>query len=71
MCARGEWATGGSPKPGFDAYATSKQCELAAGIGQDTIHRQVRTITFEDARGCAANLGWVSYRKNAKGTKWK
>jgi NAD(P)-dependent dehydrogenase (short-subunit alcohol dehydrogenase family) len=27
--ARGEWAPGGSPKPGFDAYATSKQCELA------------------------------------------
>jgi len=28
--ARGEWAPGGSPRPGFDAYATSKQCELAA-----------------------------------------
>jgi NAD(P)-dependent dehydrogenase (short-subunit alcohol dehydrogenase family) len=27
--ARGEWAPGGSSKPGFDAYATSKQCELA------------------------------------------
>lgn len=27
--ARGEWAPGGSPRPGFDAYATSKQCELA------------------------------------------
>jgi NAD(P)-dependent dehydrogenase (short-subunit alcohol dehydrogenase family) len=27
--ARGEWKPGGSPKPGFDAYATSKQCELA------------------------------------------
>lgn len=27
--ARGEWARGGSPRPGFDAYATSKQCELA------------------------------------------
>lgn len=28
--ARGEWAPGGSSRPGFDAYATSKQCELAA-----------------------------------------
>jgi len=27
--ARGEWAPGGSTHPGFDAYATSKQCELA------------------------------------------
>jgi NAD(P)-dependent dehydrogenase (short-subunit alcohol dehydrogenase family) len=27
--ARGEWASGGSTKPGFDAYATSKQCNLA------------------------------------------
>jgi NAD(P)-dependent dehydrogenase (short-subunit alcohol dehydrogenase family) len=27
--ARGEWAPGGSSKPGFDAYATSKQCNLA------------------------------------------
>ena len=28
--ARGEWAPGGSSHAGFDAYATSKQCELAA-----------------------------------------
>ncbi|WP_067896233.1 SDR family NAD(P)-dependent oxidoreductase [Nocardia vaccinii] len=27
--ARGEWMPGGSSNPGFDAYATSKQCELA------------------------------------------
>jgi len=27
--ARGEWQLGGSSNPGFDAYATSKQCELA------------------------------------------
>jgi NAD(P)-dependent dehydrogenase (short-subunit alcohol dehydrogenase family) len=27
--ARGEWRPGGSSHPGFDAYATSKQCELA------------------------------------------
>lgn len=28
-CARGEWEPGGSSKPGYDAYATSKQCNLA------------------------------------------
>ncbi|HEX7662045.1 MAG TPA: SDR family NAD(P)-dependent oxidoreductase [Pseudonocardiaceae bacterium] len=27
--ARGEWAPGGSSRPGRDAYATTKQCELA------------------------------------------
>ena len=30
--ARGEWAPGGSVKPGFDAYATSKQCNLATAL---------------------------------------
>jgi NAD(P)-dependent dehydrogenase (short-subunit alcohol dehydrogenase family) len=28
-CARGEWKRGGSTVPGFDSYATSKQCNLA------------------------------------------
>jgi NAD(P)-dependent dehydrogenase (short-subunit alcohol dehydrogenase family) len=28
-CARGEWEPGGSTRSGFDAYATSKQCNLA------------------------------------------
>ena len=30
--ARGEWEPGGSAKPGFDAYATSKQAILAAAM---------------------------------------
>ncbi len=30
--ARGEWKPGGSALPGGDAYATSKQCELAAAL---------------------------------------
>jgi NAD(P)-dependent dehydrogenase (short-subunit alcohol dehydrogenase family) len=30
--ARGEWKPGGSVKPGFDAYATSKQCNLATAM---------------------------------------
>ncbi len=30
--ARGEWKPGGSARPGFDAYATSKQCILATAM---------------------------------------
>lgn len=30
--ARGEWKRGGSTQPGFDAYATSKQCDLATAL---------------------------------------
>jgi NAD(P)-dependent dehydrogenase (short-subunit alcohol dehydrogenase family) len=30
--ARGEWKAGGSTKAGFDAYATSKQCNLATAL---------------------------------------
>jgi len=30
--ARGEWKAGGSKMPGIDAYATSKQCTLAAAM---------------------------------------
>jgi NAD(P)-dependent dehydrogenase (short-subunit alcohol dehydrogenase family) len=31
-CARGEWEPGGSKMPGADAYATSKQCNLATAL---------------------------------------
>lgn len=30
--ARGEWKPGGSSRPGLDAYATTKQCALAASM---------------------------------------
>jgi NAD(P)-dependent dehydrogenase (short-subunit alcohol dehydrogenase family) len=30
--ARGEWQSGGSAKPGMDAYATSKQCTLVSAM---------------------------------------
>ncbi len=30
--ARGEWKPGGSARPGFDSYATTKQCTLAAAL---------------------------------------
>lgn len=31
--ARGQWQPGGSSHPGYDAYATSKQCNLATVLG--------------------------------------
>jgi NAD(P)-dependent dehydrogenase (short-subunit alcohol dehydrogenase family) len=31
-CARGEWKAGGSKVPGFDSYATTKQCALATAL---------------------------------------
>jgi NAD(P)-dependent dehydrogenase (short-subunit alcohol dehydrogenase family) len=31
-CARGEWKPGGATLPGVDAYATSKQCNLATAM---------------------------------------
>ncbi len=30
--ARGEWQPGGATHAGYDAYATTKQCELAAAL---------------------------------------
>jgi len=30
--ARGEWVPGGSARPGFDAYATSKQCNIVTAM---------------------------------------
>jgi NAD(P)-dependent dehydrogenase (short-subunit alcohol dehydrogenase family) len=41
--ARGEWMPGGSAKPGFDAYATSKQCNLAAVM---TFARETPRLRF-------------------------
>ncbi|MCO5973782.1 SDR family NAD(P)-dependent oxidoreductase [Actinoallomurus soli] len=42
-CARGEWQPGGSTKPGFDAYATSKQCNLATVL---TFAREIPRLRF-------------------------
>jgi NAD(P)-dependent dehydrogenase (short-subunit alcohol dehydrogenase family) len=30
--ARGEWKSGGATRPGFDAYATSKQCNIVTAL---------------------------------------
>ncbi|MEI9973101.1 MAG: SDR family NAD(P)-dependent oxidoreductase [Ignavibacteriota bacterium] len=41
--ARGEWAPGGSSKPGYDAYATSKQCNIATTM---VFSREVPRLHF-------------------------
>lgn len=41
--ARGEWKAGGTRLPGIDAYATSKQCVLAATLG---LARQTPRLRF-------------------------
>jgi len=41
--ARGEWQPGGSSHPGLDAYATSKQCNLATVL---TLARQIPRLRF-------------------------
>jgi NAD(P)-dependent dehydrogenase (short-subunit alcohol dehydrogenase family) len=41
--ARGEWEPGGASRPGFDAYATSKQCNLATVL---TFAREIPRLRF-------------------------
>ncbi len=41
--ARGEWESGGSKTPGADAYATSKQCTLAAAL---ELAREIPRLRF-------------------------
>lgn len=41
--ARGEWQPGGTKMPGIDAYATSKQCILAAAMA---LARENKTLHF-------------------------
>jgi NAD(P)-dependent dehydrogenase (short-subunit alcohol dehydrogenase family) len=41
--ARGEWAPGGSSMPGFDAYASSKQCNIATVMA---LSREVPRLRF-------------------------
>jgi NAD(P)-dependent dehydrogenase (short-subunit alcohol dehydrogenase family) len=44
--ARGQWEPGGSTHAGFDSYATSKQCELAAALAfaRDTPRLRVNAV---------------------------
>ncbi len=45
--ARGEWLRGGSKLPGADAYATSKQCNLAAAMAfaRETPRLHINAVT--------------------------
>jgi NAD(P)-dependent dehydrogenase (short-subunit alcohol dehydrogenase family) len=53
--ARGEWKPGGSKNPGFDAYATSKQCDLAAALA---LAREIPRLHFNAVEpGVNVNTG--------------
>jgi len=59
--ARGEWTPGGASRPGLDAYATSKQCELAAVLAFARETPRLRFIAvepgFSPATGLARDAG--------------
>ena len=55
--ARGEWEPGGSARPGFDAYATSKQCELAMALAFARETPRLRFNAVEPGFSPATNLG--------------
>lgn len=53
--ARGEWKPGGSKNPGYDAYATSKQCALATAL--EFAHETPRLHFNAVEPGISANTG--------------
>jgi NAD(P)-dependent dehydrogenase (short-subunit alcohol dehydrogenase family) len=57
--ARGEWKPGGSTKPGFDAYATTKQAILAAALAfareNPRLHINVIEPGFNPSTGLGAS----------------
>lgn len=55
--ARGEWQPGGSSKPGFDAYATSKQGNLATVISLARETPRLRFIAVEPGFNPGTGLG--------------
>lgn len=55
--ARGEWKPGGSTKPGFDAYATSKQAALAATLALARETPRLRFSAVEPGLNLATSLG--------------
>jgi NAD(P)-dependent dehydrogenase (short-subunit alcohol dehydrogenase family) len=54
---RGEWAPGGSTKPGFDAYATSKQCNIATVMVFSRETPRLRFNAVEPGFNPATGLG--------------
>jgi len=55
--ARGEWEPGGSSKPGFDAYATSKQCNLATVLAFARTTPRLRFNAVEPGFNPGTSLG--------------
>ena len=59
--ARGEWQPGGSAKPGMDAYATSKQCNLATAMAfaRETPRLHINAVEpgFTPATGLSRDAG--------------
>jgi NAD(P)-dependent dehydrogenase (short-subunit alcohol dehydrogenase family) len=55
--ARGEWQSGGSSKPGFDAYATSKQGNLATVLALARETPRLRFIAVEPGFNPGTGLG--------------
>ena len=55
--ARGEYQPGGSARPGMDAYATSKQGNLATVFSLATEHPRLRFRAIEPGINPASNLG--------------
>ena len=55
--ARGEWAPGGSKLPGGDAYATSKQCNLATVLVFAREMPRLRFNAIEPGFSPGTNLG--------------
>jgi NAD(P)-dependent dehydrogenase (short-subunit alcohol dehydrogenase family) len=55
--ARGEWQPGGSSKPGFDAYATSKQCNLATVLSLARTTPRLRFNAVEPGFNPGTGLG--------------
>jgi NAD(P)-dependent dehydrogenase (short-subunit alcohol dehydrogenase family) len=55
--ARGEWMPGGAKVPGFDSYATTKQCELAAALELARETPRLRINAIEPGFAPATNLG--------------
>ncbi|RXS93922.1 SDR family NAD(P)-dependent oxidoreductase [Silvibacterium dinghuense] len=55
--ARGEWEPGGSARPGSDAYATSKQCNLAAAFAFARENPRLRVNAVEPGFSPGTRLG--------------
>jgi NAD(P)-dependent dehydrogenase (short-subunit alcohol dehydrogenase family) len=55
--ARGEWQPGGCKMPGIDAYATSKQCGLAAALAFARENPRIRFNAVEPGINPSTGLG--------------